>query len=92
MGKFIDWFRRIPDRPPRRTCDEQSSSNDINVDRVRAALLARSLAGFRKYGTTTERQDIDTLGWLQHLQEELLDAAVYVERLKEELRQSKIAQ
>jgi hypothetical protein len=88
MGKFLDRWRRPA---PTTTCEgKPSSSNDINVDRVRAALLARSLAGYRKYGTTTERTDIDTLGWLQHLQEELLDAAVYVERLKEEIRQSKI--
>jgi|LakMenEpi03Aug12_release.lakeMendotaPanAssembly.Ray.scaffolds.fasta_scaffold20360_9 hypothetical protein len=92
MGKFLGWWRR----PATTTttcegpCVRQPSSSDINVDRVRAALLARSLAGFRKYGTTTERTDVDTLGWLQHLQEELLDAAVYVERLKEEFRQRKI--
>jgi hypothetical protein len=43
-------------------------------------------AGYQKYGTTTERTDIDFLGWLQHLQEELLDAAVYVERLKKEVK------
>jgi hypothetical protein len=59
---------------------------DTNVMRVRAALLARSESGHRKYGTTTDRTDIDLAGWLQHLQEELLDAAVYVERLKEEIR------
>jgi hypothetical protein len=89
MGKFFGWWLRPATNTT--TCDvRQSSSNDINVDRVRAALLARSLAGLRKYGTTTERTDVDTLGWLQHLQEELLDAAVYVERLKEEIRQSKI--
>jgi hypothetical protein len=89
MGKFTGWWWR-PETTTT-TCEgKQSSANDINVDRVRAALLARSLAGFRKYGTTTERTDVDTLGWLQHLQEELLDAAVYVERLKEEIRQSKI--
>jgi hypothetical protein len=41
--------------------------------------------GFKKYGVTTERKDIDLLGWLQHLQEELLDAAVYIERLKQEV-------
>ena len=60
-------------------------SPDANVDRVRDLLLQRSIVGFQKYGTTLERKDIDLLGWLQHLQEELLDAAVYVERLKQEL-------
>lgn len=50
-------------------------------------LRGRVLAGYAKYGVTTERTDIDLRGWLQHLQEELLDAAVYVERLKGELQE-----
>jgi hypothetical protein len=29
-----------------------------------------------------ERDDLNFLDWLTHLQEELLDAAVYVEKLK----------
>ncbi len=60
-------------------------SPDANVELIREALLQRSITGLAKYGVTTaERTDIDFLGWLQHLQEELLDAAVYVERLKQE--------
>jgi hypothetical protein len=42
--------------------------------------------GYKKYGTTTERTDIDLHGWLQHLQEELMDAVVYIERLKKEIK------
>ena len=57
---------------------------DENVENVRQMLYNRMQAGYKKYGTTTERTDIDFLGWLQHLQEELLDAAVYIERLKKE--------
>ena len=60
-------------------------SPDNNVENVRTQLLDRSKVGFTKYGTTTERTDIDLVGWLQHLQEELMDAAVYVERIKQEL-------
>jgi hypothetical protein len=59
---------------------------DPNVERVREALRVRSVAGMLKYGVTTERCDIDLRGWLQHLQEELLDAAVYIERIKQELK------
>ena len=32
-----------------------------------------------------ERKDLSLMEWLQHLQEELLDAAVYVEKLKEDI-------
>jgi hypothetical protein len=59
---------------------------DKNVENVREMLYNRMKAGYQKYGTTTERTDIDLMGWLQHLQEELLDAAVYIERLKKEIK------
>jgi hypothetical protein len=62
---------------------------DKNVEAVRELLHSRMLTGYNKYGVTTERTDIDFLGWLQHLQEELLDAAVYVERLKSEVKNAK---
>lgn len=60
-------------------------SPDANVERVREQLLERSLVGFRKYGVTTERADLVTFQWLQHLQEELMDACVYIETLKMKL-------
>lgn len=60
--------------------------SDTNVEAVRSMLAEREARGYAKYGVSTERTDIDVLGWLQHLQEELLDAAVYVERLKKELK------
>jgi hypothetical protein len=31
-----------------------------------------------------ERRDLDWLDWITHLQEELMDAVLYIERLKEE--------
>lgn len=54
-------------------------SPDKNVEAVREKLLLRSKIGLRKYGVTTERKDVDLLGWLIHLQQELMDAAVYAE-------------
>ena len=51
-------------------------------DRVVQVILKRAETGERKYGVTMERGDLSLLEWLQHLQEELLDAAVYVEKLK----------
>lgn len=52
---------------------------DRNVEAVRAKLLARSEVGLRKYGVTTERGDLSVRDWLTHLQEELMDACVYIE-------------
>ena len=45
-------------------------------------LLLRAQGGKEKYGTTLERKDLEDKAWLQHLQEELLDAANYIEVLK----------
>lgn len=47
-------------------------------------IRARRDAGRAKYQTSMERQDLTFTQWLQHLQEELLDAAIYVEKLKRE--------
>jgi hypothetical protein len=50
-------------------------------EQVSIKLLSRAAAGLAKYGTTMERDDLTNAEWLQHLQEELLDAAVYIEKL-----------
>lgn len=66
---------------------DQNQIKDKNVFNVVCQYAYRAQHGFQKYGTTTERTDIDLQGWLQHLQEELMDATVYIERLKCELKQ-----
>jgi hypothetical protein len=42
----------------------------------------RAAIGKNKYGVTMERQDLKKADWLNHLQEELLDAIIYIEKLK----------
>ena len=58
---------------------------DRNVEKVITQLRDREEEGMRKYGVNTERKDLTTLQWLQHLQEELMDASVYIEKLKGEI-------
>lgn len=53
-------------------------------EQVIEQIRKRAEVGERKYGVTLERKDLNLLEWLQHLQEELMDAACYVEKLKEE--------
>lgn len=53
---------------------------DPNVEAVREMLLQRSRVGLKKYGVTTDRDDLSELDWHRHHLEELLDAAVYVMR------------
>lgn len=56
-------------------------------DRVCEKIQERSKVGKAKYGVTMERTDLDVLDWLKHLQEEVMDAAVYLEKLMEEVRE-----
>lgn len=50
-------------------------------EQVITKLRDRAATGLAKYGVTMERNDLTNAEWLQHLQEELLDAAVYIEKL-----------
>ena len=52
---------------------------------VMAKYYERSKRGQQKYGTNLDRNDVDLTGWLNHLQEELMDATLYIEKLKKEL-------
>ena len=43
--------------------------------------LNRSYEGQKKYGTTLDRNDLLLRDWMKHLQEELMDASLYLEKL-----------
>ncbi len=59
---------------------------DSIVESVITQFKTRSERGIDKYGVTLDRTDLSTLEWLIHLQEELMDATLYIERLKQELK------
>lgn len=50
-------------------------------EKVIDTIRLRAKVGAFKYGTTMERDDLHLSEWLRHLQEELLDAAIYVQKL-----------
>jgi hypothetical protein len=58
---------------------------DTVVESVINQFKQRSEVGFKKYGTNLDREDLNALEWLQHLQEELMDACLYVEKLKKQI-------
>jgi len=64
------------------------SSGDRIVDAVVSKFLERSAVGQKKYGVTLERTDLKMLDWITHTQEELMDAILYLERLKHEVGSS----
>jgi hypothetical protein len=55
---------------------------DSIVDGVIDQLIDRANVGKTKYNTDLDRNDLSTLDWLNHLQQELLDGANYIEKLK----------
>jgi hypothetical protein len=59
---------------------------DTIVESVIKQFKDRSEVGIAKYKVTLNREDLSTLEWIQHLQEELMDAVCYIERLKQELK------
>ena len=50
-------------------------------EKVIEKIRMRAEVGNKKYNTTMERTDLTYEEWRQHLQEELLDACVYLEKL-----------
>ena len=62
---------------------------DRIVERVIKLFRKRSKRGIEKYGVTLEQNELSNVEWLQHLQEELMDAALYVERIKQAIDESR---
>lgn len=54
---------------------------DKIVQQVLAKFSSRSEIGIKKYGKTLQDNDADD--FLNHLQEELMDAVLYIQKLKQ---------
>jgi len=77
--------------------DKESNTNKLNMKKqeiefrdpvvqcVVNKFVDRSDVGFAKYGKTMRDDKSDVFVWLNHLQEELMDATLYLQRLKEEI-------
>ena len=70
-------FERLP------VDDEQVEKTDPIVDKVLLKFATRSKLGITKYGTTLQDNNASLFEWLNHLQEELMDATLYIEKLKQ---------
>ena len=77
FGEMLDEVEVIPEEKP------------IHVDpiliKVYSKYQERSNEGIKKYGTTLENNSLPLMDWLNHLQEELMDATLYIEKLKQEI-------
>ena len=68
---------------------EQQTQDPILL-KVLSKYYERSQLGIQKYGRTLDRDDLSFLDWLTHLQEELMDATLYIEKLKKEAQKKSI--
>jgi hypothetical protein len=75
-GAIIDGKRYVADEFSSVRCSDPHVEDNV------AELRRRAAAGLAKYGKDLTREDLTAGQWLQHLIEELLDAANYARRLK----------
>ena len=62
---------------------KQIEFRDPVVERVVDKFVSRSDVGFAKYGVTLQDDPSRMFEWLNHLQEELMDAVLYLQKAKE---------
>jgi hypothetical protein len=68
------------------TTNDQIKEDSI-VEAIRTQLKDRSDVGIQKYNTTLDRTDLSLLDWLEHAKQEALDFALYLERIKREVKE-----
>jgi len=56
---------------------------DPVVERVVNKFVSRSDVGFKKYGITLQDDTSKMFEWLNHLQEEMMDSILYLQKAKE---------
>ena len=78
-----DWYKNMhgPYESMSRGVYKENTVNDSIVDSVKEKYQGRSKTGIKKYNTTLDRNDLSKEDWLIHLQEELMDATLYIEKL-----------
>jgi len=64
---------------------------DSIVTAVIEKFASRAEFGKKKYGTDLDRTDLSLLDWIQHAQEEHMDAILYLEKLKQQYSKEHIS-
>jgi len=63
-----------------------NSIDTTNIDSIVKSVLnkfvQRSIIGKKKYNTDLDRTDLHVTDWITHAQDELMDAILYLEKLK----------
>lgn len=61
-------------------------AQDPVVVAVKKKFDERSAMGLKKYGKNLADNPLEFIEWVNHLQEELMDAILYCERIKREIK------
>lgn len=75
-NKIVVYIKSPNNKKPIRKLDSVVSS-------VIEKFEARARFGQQKYGTDLDREDLTFLDWIQHAQEEHMDAILYLEKIKQ---------
>ena len=78
-------IEEMPSQHTNPTEDPMFTSDTI-VNSVIGSFISRSNLGLKKYGKTLDRDDLSVFEWIQHAQEEHMDAILYLEKLKTEIK------
>lgn len=67
-----------------------NTSTEFKLDSVVSGVISkyilRAELGMKKYGTNLDRNDLKVLDWIKHVQEEMMDAVLYLEKLTQEIK------
>ncbi len=67
--------------------DQGAHASAPGISDITRQLIERDMRGRQKYGATLDRSDLSLADWLQHMAEELMDAAGYALAAKREAAQ-----
>jgi hypothetical protein len=81
-GSYEDYYEKMWTANTTQDPNQVNLETDIVVQEVKEMYEKRSQVGINKYGTTLENSTQDTLEFIQHLQEELMDATLYLQKIK----------
>ena len=80
----------INNTPINNTPINNNTTSEYQLDSVVSGVITkyimRAELGMKKYGTNLDRKDLQVEDWIKHVQEELMDAVLYLEKLSQEVK------
>jgi hypothetical protein len=79
---YEDYYNKMWSSNTTQDPNQVNLETDIVVQEVKELYEERSQVGIKKYGTTLEYSKQDLSEFVKHLQEELMDATLYLQKIK----------